>query len=123
MVRLFKGVTRILKDHMQLSDDKLKPVPNPAELSANQRRDIANELKKSSIAYVEYREFGHLISKLVETSELFMGVNQDLIHRENMKRGLGKGNWRSSKQLREATRIMEQLIAFTKNIRLQPISN
>ena len=40
-----------------------------------------------------------------------------------MKRGLGKGSWRSSKQLREATRIMDKLIWFTKNLRLQPINN
>lgn len=64
-----------------------------------------------------------MIQKLLETSELFVEVNQDLIHRENMKRGLGKGSWRSTKQLREATRIMERLIWFAKNVRLQPINN
>ena len=40
-----------------------------------------------------------------------------------MKRGLGKGSWRSSKEFRESTRIMDRLIWFTKNIRLQPINN
>jgi len=40
-----------------------------------------------------------------------------------MKRGLGKGSWRSSKEFREATRIMERLIWFSKNVRLQPINN
>ena len=64
-----------------------------------------------------------MIQKLVETSELFLGVNQDLIHRENMKRGLGKGSWRSTKQFREATRLMDRLIWFTKNLSLQPINN
>ena len=81
------------------------------------------DLKKSSIAYGEYKEHCHLIQKLSETSELFLEVNQDLILREYMKRGLGKGSWRSSKQLREATRIMEKLIWFFKNLRLQPINN
>mmetsp|Transcript_14319 Transcript_14319/g.18055 ORF Transcript_14319/g.18055 Transcript_14319/m.18055 type:complete len:91 (+) Transcript_14319:364-636(+) len=88
------------------------------EITDGQRRVRVTELKKGSIAYAEYKEFCHLIQKLVETSELFVDVNQDLIHRENMKRGLGKGSWRSSKQLREATRIMERLIWFTKNVRL-----
>lgn len=40
-----------------------------------------------------------------------------------MKRGLGKGSWKSSKEFREATRIMDRLIWFTKNVRLQPINN
>lgn len=40
-----------------------------------------------------------------------------------MKRGLGKGSWKSSKELRESTRIMERLVWFTKNVRLQPINN
>ena len=50
-------------------------------------------------------------------------MNQDLIGRENMKRGLGKGSWRSSRELREATRIMDRLIWFMKNVKLQPINN
>ena len=50
-------------------------------------------------------------------------MNQDLIHRENMRRGLGKGSWRSSKELREATRIMDRILWFFKNVRLQPINN
>ena len=90
MVRLFKGMTRIIKDHMQLSDEVLKA-------NATNKSATLSDLKKGSIAYAEYREFCHLISKLVETSELFLDVNQDLVHRENMKRGLGKGSWRSSK--------------------------
>ena len=81
------------------------------------------DLKKGSIAYSEYKEYCHLIAKLVETSELFLSVNQELIGRENMKRGLGKGSWKSSKELREATRIMDRLIWFTKNVRLLPINN
>ena len=64
-----------------------------------------------------------MIQKLCETSELFIDVNQDLILRENMKRGLGKGSWRSSKPLRETTRIMEKLIWFFKNLKLHPIGN
>lgn len=52
-----------------------------------------------------------------------MGVNKDLIQRENMKRGLGKGSWKSSKELREVTIIMERTIWFFKNVKLQPISN
>ena len=43
--------------------------------------------------------------------------------REYMKRGLGKGSWRSSKQLREVTRIMDRFIWFFKNLSLQPINN
>lgn len=82
-----------------------------------------SDLKKGSIAYSEYKEYCHLVLKLVETSELFLTVNQDLISRENMKRGLGKGSWRSSKELREVTRIMDRLIWFMKNVSLQPINN
>jgi len=40
-----------------------------------------------------------------------------------MKRGLGQGSWRSTKQLRESTRIMERLLWFSKNVRMQPINN
>jgi len=40
----------------------------------NGRRKIS-DLKKGSIAYSEYKEFCHMIAKLVETSELFMSVN------------------------------------------------
>ena len=82
-----------------------------------------SDLKKGSISYSEYKEYCHMVEKLVETSELFLTVNQDLISRENMKRGLGKGTWRSSKELREVTRIMDRLIWFMKNVRLQPINN
>lgn len=49
---------------------------------------------------------------------MFLKVNQDLLHRENMKRGLGKGSWRSSKEFREATRILDKFIWFTKNLTL-----
>lgn len=60
---------------------------------------------------------------MIETSQLFMKVNKDLIHRENMKRGLGKGSWKSSKQLREATMILDRVLWFFNNVKIQPINN
>lgn len=80
-------------------------------------------MKRGSLAYSEYKEHCHLIQKLCETSELFIEVNQDLIMRENAKRGRRKGSWRSTKQFHEATRIMSKLIYFFKFLRLQPINN
>ena len=97
---------------------------NSALDQQNSVRTRINDLKKGSVTYAEYKEHCHLISKLTETSELFISVNQDLIMREYMKRGVGnKGSWRSSKELREATRILERLIWFFKSLRLQPINN
>ena len=40
-----------------------------------------------------------------------------------MKRGLGKGSWRSTRELCEFTRIMDRLIWFMKTVTLQPINN
>ena len=117
MVRLFLGTTKIIMTHMQHPDELITREPNLGNMN-DQKRVRVTELKKGSIAYAEYKEHCHLIQKLLETSELFVEVNQDLIHRENMKRGLGKGSWKSTKQLREATRIMERLIWFAKNVRL-----
>jgi len=125
MVRLFKGVTKILRNHMLLEEEYIHSIPDLSSLENDSSRQqnserrekmkIAN-LKKGSIAYAEYREFNYLIQKLCETSELFLGVNKDLIHRENMKRGLGKGSWKSSKELREVTMIMDRTIWFFKNV-------
>ena len=64
-----------------------------------------------------------MIQKLLETAELFYKVNEQLIRNENMKRGLGKGHWKSTKEFREATRLMDRLIWFTQNVRVQPINN
>ena len=84
--------------------------------NTNSRSVRIAELKKGSIAYSEYKEYCHLIQKLVETSELFLNVNKDLLLRESMKRN--KGTWRSSKELKEATTILERLIWFCKHLKL-----
>ena len=63
-----------------------------------------------------------MIRRLVESCELFLEVNQMMIHKEKMKRGIKNGSWRSTKELREVTMIMDRLIWFTKNLRIQPIN-
>jgi len=125
MVRLFKGVTRILQSHMQHDEETINSTPSAKDLESSGAgaRKKVTDLKKCSISFAEYKDMCHMIEKLIETCELFQGVNQDLILREHTKRGLKKGSWRSSKQLRQSTRIMERLIEFTKNVSLQPINN
>ena len=129
MVRLFKGVAKIIENHMQLQESYINEMPDLSGLdnsnindssivgsNTNSRSVRIAELKKGSIAYSEYKEYCHLIQKLVETSELFLNVNKDLLLRESMKRN--KGTWRSSKELKEATTILERLIWFCKHLKL-----
>ena len=131
MIRLVKGVSKILQNYMQLDPELVNASILNNERDSNRSVGAAHEesrkritdLKKVSVAYGEYKEQCHLIQKLCETSDLFIEVNQDLQMREYMKRGLGKGSWRSSNQLREVTRIMDRFVWFFKNLSLQPINN
>ena len=67
-------------------------------------------MKKNSIPYAEYKEYCSLIQKLCETLELFRGVNRQLIKSEKLKRG--KGSWRSSNAMREATDLIDSVVSF-----------
>ena len=79
MVRLFKGVSGVIKTHMQHEESLIAKSPNlQAEPGSAQRRKVT-ELKQGAIAFGEYKEYCHLIQKLIETAELFHGVNADLI--------------------------------------------
>ena len=81
MVRLFKSVKKILQNHMQLDEALINEAPDLSQLDnsgqqlPSDKRVKITDMKKGSIAYQEYREFCHLITKLIETAELFTGVN------------------------------------------------
>ena len=72
MVRLFKGVTKIIRNHMQHEHEYINQMPDFSSLeegqsigsgnNPNQRRQIKiTQLKQGSIAYSEYKEYCHLI--------------------------------------------------------------
>ena len=79
MIRLVKGVSKILQNYMQLDPELVsKSLQNSSRsvgaAHEDNRQRIA-DLKKVSIAYSEYKEQCHLIQKLCETSDLFIEVN------------------------------------------------
>lgn len=68
MVRLFKGVTKILRNHMLLDDQVVNSMPDMAAMGQSESNDsnktekvMVGDLKKGSIAYAEYREFNFMI--------------------------------------------------------------
>ena len=93
ITRLIKGVSKIINSHMLYEEDYFRSVPDLISMENNDIK-LANmsnsdspekrrlykiaELKCGSIEYF-YKEFCQMITKLIETCELFLKVNQDLI--------------------------------------------
>ena len=119
---MFSEVTEVIKEHMLHPESLLKQSPNLSELEDRGRPLDMSKVKQGSLTYSEYQDRCSSVYQLLCDCELFYEVNTDLIERETRKRGTGKGSWRSTRQLRKFTRIMERLLLLSKNLQLKSIN-
>ena len=102
---------------MQILDDSKSPETEKLDEESRKNENTA-KFRKHTLNLADYKNFCDYIERFIEVFEINYAVNTDLIERENKKRSGRKGNWRSTKELKEVTRLMGRFLYFTKNVRL-----
>ena len=102
MVRLYTELITIIQDNMQ--------------------PQAGDKVERENLTMFDYKDKSAVISKLLDTNELFMEINVQIIESEKTRKKdcSTKG---TSALFKNATRLMERASHCFKNIEIKPIAN
>ena len=85
---------------------------------ADQDSVVASE----NLTMFDYKDKSSIISKLLDTNELFMEINIQIIEEEKNKK-IDCGTSKSSTLFKNATKLMKEASHCFKNIQIKPVAN